>query len=217
MENATKALLIAAGIFFGILIVSISIFAFNQISEYYTSKEKNKNVEQLATFNKQYVSYNREDVRGSDLITLVNKIIDFNTSKEPEEATMEISIIIPRNTESEIFYYSDRPQLIKFNFSYTESNIKSTFLQPAEQINAKYPKGMAEKLASRISTLMDSDESKQRLLKELNITYEVDNTDILKYYEYQQFKRAHFNSEGVNYTSDGRVKSFKFTFNGKFE
>ena len=41
--------------------------------------------------------------------------------------------------------------------------------------------------------------------------------DIFKYYQYNQFKRAHFDCTELKYTSQGRVKSFSFEFNGTFE
>ena len=78
MENASKALLIAAGILIGLILITMIIFGYNQISSYYTNREEVKQSEQLAEFNKQYIGYDREDVRGSDLLSLVNKIIDYN-------------------------------------------------------------------------------------------------------------------------------------------
>ena len=43
--------------------------------------------------------------------------------------------------------------------------------------------------------------------------------DIYTYYEYLQFKRAHFDCEdrSVTYTNAGRIKEMKFVFNGKIE
>ena len=79
MENAVKALLIAAGVLVGIMILSLLMYGHGEISSYYREKEENKEFEQLAILNKQYIPYNRQDVRGSDIITLVNKIVDFNT------------------------------------------------------------------------------------------------------------------------------------------
>ena len=41
--------------------------------------------------------------------------------------------------------------------------------------------------------------------------------DILKYYQYMQFKRAHFDCKKLTFTDKGRVQSFRFEFTGKFE
>ena len=80
MENASKALLIAAGIMIGLIVITMIAYAHGKISNYYESKELTLQSEQLADFNKQFLGYNRADVRGSDLISLVNKIIDYNTN-----------------------------------------------------------------------------------------------------------------------------------------
>ena len=78
MENASKALLIAAGIMIGLIVITMIVYAHHKVSNYYRSKELTLESEQLADFNEQFLGYNRADVRGSDLISLVNKIIDYN-------------------------------------------------------------------------------------------------------------------------------------------
>jgi type II secretory pathway pseudopilin PulG len=78
MENATKALLIAAGIMLAIMIISLLLVGYNQISAYYTAKHEEKEIEQLADFNKVFQNYNREKIRGTDMLSLMNRIIDYN-------------------------------------------------------------------------------------------------------------------------------------------
>lgn len=229
MENATKALLMAAGIFFGLLVITMVLFMHGQISDYYETKETGEMIEQLTAFNKQYTSYNRADVRGSDLLSLINKIIDFNTSKDDDEKEIQIKITIPNTDKAKLFYYQydnynyegrGNIALIKINEIYTHRNIKSSFLDEADRIASSYSTGIAEKLAANISTLMghNSFKTKEQLLKQLNInSHNVKENDILKYYQYQQFKRAHFNCESLEFTNDGRVENFRFEFNGKFQ
>lgn len=234
MENATKALLIAAGILMGLAIISMIIVGYRQISNYYTTKEKSKIVEQLSEFNNQYIPYNREDVRGSDLLSLINKVIDFNKLSDEEEIT--ISIYIPMNDKAKLLYYNynDNKNIkliplgtngITYKITATENTIKS-MLNDANNIENtydQYGKGMANQLANNLSVLFSYDESKIRnrtsYLEELKVpdTGNRLTNDILKYYQYVQFKRAHFNCESLTFTENGRVKSFKFTFNNKFE
>lgn len=226
MENASKALLMVAGIFFGLLIITTVLFMHGRISDYYESKETNKKTEQLATFNKQYSSYNRTDVRGSDLLSLINKIIDFNSNKDDGEEEIKIRIKIPNIDNAKLFYYqygnlnyeSNNITLIEIDKTYTHKNIKNSFLNEANSIESKYPRGVAEKLSANLSTLMgqNSLKTREQLLKQLNIT-SVDNNDILKYYQYQQFKRAHFDCTSLEFTKNGRVEIIRFQFNGKFE
>ena len=243
MENASKALLIAAGVLVGLILLSMIMVGYRQISSYYRAKETNKVVQQLSDFNEQYIPYNRDDVRGTDLISLVNRIIDFNKLKDEEEIT--ISITIPGSMYSanldpnvKLFYYNYNSYDYGINSirlvdigNYNAAKITS-MLNEANEIESKYSQygqGMAMKLASNISTVMgeNTSKSKKDLLIELKIMKKnesnsiantrVDNSDILKYYQYVQFKRAHFDCEKLSYTEQGRVKSFKFKFNGTFE
>lgn len=78
MENATKALLIAAGVFFGIMILSTCIFAYTQITEYYRNEEKEDLIKQTIKFNNEYEAYIRNNVRGNEILSLINKVVDYN-------------------------------------------------------------------------------------------------------------------------------------------
>lgn len=219
MENASKALLMAAGVLFGLMIISVCIFVFNQISDYYETKEANRQTTQLATFNSQYLMYQNNNLRGSDLLSLINKILDFNILKGDEDPEIEISIKIEDSlSKSKEFYYQPdnySVKLINIGQLYTEDNIDNV-LGEVNRIERKYTKEMAEKLTSKIDTYFTSATSKQNLLKELRITNVVDN-DILKYYQYQQFKRARFECKIVKFTETGRVQKIEVKFINKFE
>jgi len=226
MENAVKALLIASGVLVGILIISLAVLGHRRISDYYSAKEEAIQFEQLTAFNKQYTPYHRNNVRGSDLLSLINKITDFNKLKDEEE--IKISIYIPNNTETQMIYYNysrnKDTKLILLGTTYTQNTI-NTILNEANSIEAKYTKSTAIRLAANISNLMGDNRLKEpeELLEELKMNasqyggLSVIQNEILKYYQYQQFKRAHFNSENLTYTDNGRVKSFNFRFNGTFE
>ena len=222
MENASKALLIAAGIFFGLMIITISLFMHNQISNYYETKETSRLTEQMATFNAKYLIYQKQDLRGSDLLSLINKIIDFNKSKRDEEPEIEISIKIGNSAKAkEIYYQFDtykNIKLINLTTIYTEDNSEAV-LNEANAIESEYTKGIAEKLAANVSTLLGQNSSKtrQQLLEEYKIITTIDNEKILKYYQYQQFKRAHFDCKITKFTDTGRVQKFEATFNQRIQ
>ena len=238
MENAAKALLIASGVLVGIIIISMIMFSYRQISDYYNSKDQAKEFETLSAFNEQYIPYNRDNVRGSDIVSLTNKIIDFNTLKEEEPITIEIKIATEvYKSEADSFYYMGKPSdntkiLVDIDKIYS-SNPKlalgqvnlQNMLNEAMSIESKYSYGIATKLAANISTLMGNNSRKTsaELLKELKVNQSeygglvAIQDDIYKYYQYNQFKRAHFNCTELSYTQNGRVKSFKFEFNGKIE
>lgn len=227
MENAAKALLIAGGILIGLIIISLMLYGHSQISNYYETKEQEKETGQLAEFNKQYIPYNRDNVRGSDLLSLVNRIIDYNEPKmnDINEEKINISIFID---DIQNFYYkyaeNKNVKLIQSGTTYTQDNLNSKLISPANQIEIKYTQALATKLSANITTLMGDNSRKEPndLFAELKVNASsygglaTIRQDILLYYQYQQFKRAHFNCENLTY-KDGRVKSFTFRFNGTFE
>lgn len=235
MENASKALLIAAGIMIGLIVLTMIVYAHSQVSSYYKSKELALEGEQLANFNKRFIGYNRADVRGSDLISLINKIIDYNVDDMNfvNDEKIEISITIPNDDNAKLFYYNyDKyyntagKKLIKFGASnkYTHLDINARLIQPAVAIEVNYRQEWATKLASKMSTIMgeNSYQTPEKLFEELKFKYEdyggiaQVQKDILTYYQYVQFKRAHFDCKELMY-EEGRVKSFTFEFNGTFE
>ena len=78
MENSSKALLIAGGVLMAIMVVTLLVIGYNSITNYQRSKQSNMTQEQIAEFNKQYEAYNRDDVTGFELVSLINKVLSYN-------------------------------------------------------------------------------------------------------------------------------------------
>ena len=83
MENASKALMLAGGVLISLIIISMIVLVSNSLTSYQYIKNQSKEVDLVADFNAQYEAYNRDDVRGNDLYTLANKVIDYNSHKTP--------------------------------------------------------------------------------------------------------------------------------------
>jgi len=73
MENASKALLIAAGMFLALLILSMLIYMSNSINGIAKKKNEKKAAEQLTEFNAKYEAYNKMLMYGTDVVTIINK------------------------------------------------------------------------------------------------------------------------------------------------
>ena len=86
MENASKALIMAAGVLIALMILGALILMFSNLSNYQDTNIQTDREAQIVEFNNQYETYNRDDVRGSDLYSLLNKVVDYNRRKS-EEAT----------------------------------------------------------------------------------------------------------------------------------
>ena len=84
MENASKALIMAGGVLIGLMILGALILMFNSLSSYQNTNQQGEAEAQVVEFNNQYVTYDNENVRGSDLYSLLNKVIDYNRRESSE-------------------------------------------------------------------------------------------------------------------------------------
>lgn len=97
MENIAKALLIAAGILFSVMLLSMLMITYNQISSHYQQKHELAVMEQVERFNREFENYNRQYIRGNDLISFMNKVIDYNAGQAYNEGISSKRILVEIN------------------------------------------------------------------------------------------------------------------------
>lgn len=78
MENASKALLMAGGVLLTILVVSLLMYAISMYSDYQQNQIRLAEIEDTAKFNQQFTNYERDDVLGYEVLSLANKVMDYN-------------------------------------------------------------------------------------------------------------------------------------------
>ena len=90
MENASKALLMAGSILIAILILSLVIYALSVFSEYQEKQDALANIENISKFNEQFINYDRDNVKGYEILSLIHQVIDYNNRRSSvTEATGE--------------------------------------------------------------------------------------------------------------------------------
>lgn len=82
MENASKALLIAGGVLIALIIMSLLVVTFTKIGDYQKSQSTSSKESELAKFNRDFERYTEGEIKGVDIVSLINKIHDYNTKKE---------------------------------------------------------------------------------------------------------------------------------------
>lgn len=87
MENASKALLIAGGVLIAMLLISLLIYGWTVVSEYQDSKKELADIEDVSKFNDQFLQYDRDDVQGYELLSLIHKVIDYNQRKTEDSTS----------------------------------------------------------------------------------------------------------------------------------
>lgn len=163
MENASKAIIMAGSVLLTIAMVSLLIFGWNKFSAYYSSDDDLADIDDLTKFNLQFTNYERDDVHGYELVSLANKVYDYNTRRsnaagnKSNEWYNPITMTIDFNGMEKKFKYSNdltrRDSLFKEG-KYSNKGIEN-FIQKATGIEEKFGgKDKAEKLAKNIGSLI---------------------------------------------------------------
>jgi len=78
MENASKALMMAGAILITIMIFGMAMYFYAQYSEFPEKQGEAIKLAQIAKFNQEYESYYKEKMYGTDVVTIMNKVISNN-------------------------------------------------------------------------------------------------------------------------------------------
>lgn len=78
MENASKALIMAASVLIGILIVSLAVYLFASFGGQFAILQQENLTKELANFNKQFSIYEGKDLTIYDIITVANLATENN-------------------------------------------------------------------------------------------------------------------------------------------
>lgn len=141
MENASKALLMAAGVLISLLIVSSFIFMYNHLKSLPKTQEKLLEEEQLIEFNKQYESYNRKNLKGTDVISVINKAIDSN-AKYGEQYYVNVTFKLKNEVKDEVRKHESKKNGNKWQIIENPvTNIESFTLEKYKEYSIKNDTG----------------------------------------------------------------------------
>ena len=247
MENASKALIMAGSVLIALMIIGALILTFSNITAYQETNTRSTRSTQMAEFNSQYETYNRKDVRGSDLYSLLNKAIDYNRREstagtnwadrgqemayEPMTITFTISNISELSADGTNRLFTSSTNEVTGKSNDFGNKVKDEI----DDLEDTYGQTSLTNLTTNLTKIFIDDgadvDKKEEAVKNFNSASrkltvnnfsEIDEdstirSDVYKYYEYIQFKRAHFDCEKVEYNNQtGRITKMEFKFNGKF-
>ena len=78
MENATKALLIAAAVLVAILIISLGLAVYNKSAN--TVDQANLSSQEIQAQNEKFTRFNGKNKRGSEVNSLLQTVLNYNLS-----------------------------------------------------------------------------------------------------------------------------------------
>lgn len=108
MENASKALIIAGSILIAILLITMIVFFGNKMSSYFAAKHDEKMIEQNIEFNNRFENYNGQTIRGNEVISLLNRVIDYNNYSVDIENYERVEISIDLKGHQNEFAFEGR-------------------------------------------------------------------------------------------------------------
>lgn len=236
MENAAKALLIGAGVIFTLLIISLLVVLYNKVSSYYEFQSDMTEAEQLQKFNARFENYHDKKIRGSELVSIMNMIIDYNNlqadARDYDPVNVEIDL---KGHQDEIKYKNEAGgnTLITGSTIHNNNGTDDTPIRRIAETSSRLSTSLGisdvnlQRLSASINHIVDEPTNsdakteyknyRKQLLKRI-LKYDVTEAEIdnikkatYQYYQFTQFKRAMFECTSVTYnTNNGRVKGMTF-------
>lgn len=96
MENASKALLIAAAILIAIILITLGIYVLNQGSE--VVKSNNLSEVEIMQFNEKFTSFEGTNVKGSQVNSLLTRVVQNNVANT-EDTSKQVTVDATAATE----------------------------------------------------------------------------------------------------------------------
>ncbi len=90
MENATKALLIAAAVLVAIIIISLGVYVVSLAQNQMKGAESGLNDVEIQSFNSTYKSYEGTSVSGTKVKALVDAVYNHNLTESDESRKIEL-------------------------------------------------------------------------------------------------------------------------------
>ena len=231
MENASKALIMAGSVLIALMIIGALILTFSNITAYQETNTRSTRSTQMAEFNSQYETYNRKDVRGSDLYSLLNKAIDYNRREstagtnwadrgqemayEPMTITFTISNISELSADGTNRLFTSSTNEVTGKSNDFGDKVKDEI----DDLEAEYGQSSLTNLTTNLTKIFidgnPTDQEQKEAVQNFNSASKKKTVssfseineksqirqDVYKYYEYIQFKRAYFNCTNVKYNS----------------
>lgn len=224
MENASKALLMAGGILIALLVIGSVLLMFNQIGNYRRANTDSEKSSQIADFNKDFVRYaDGEEIKGVDIISLANKVVDYNQKKGTansvdynKKITLKINLAPSASSNFITTYEKDgKSELFDRKTNWTVSSSDTQFVSRVTQfaaLESTYTLGTMIKLSANYDSIESGDKTASQVAGKNVEDIDRDPSIIKKYREYSEFKSSTFINDGEPKYDNGQVVELSFKF-----
>lgn len=221
MENASKALLMAGGVLIGLLVIGALVLMVNQLGSYQKQNVGTEQERQIAQFNQEFTRFTDQRIDGTDIVSLVNKVVDYNTkSGGVNSLNYDIKITLTIDVAGFATKYgtNNTSKIFGNTTKYTINNSSSPFysiIRTYTNMENTYGLENLKKLSSNFDSVYENGTKsvKDVIGKEiLDLNPPNGKIRIERHREYSEFKSSKFRSvESPKYT-DGQISGLKFQF-----
>lgn len=211
MENASKALLMAGGVLIALLVISLLVYFYSDIKDLMGINNKISVSEQIEEFNKQYDVYYRNNLYGSDILSLINKVYDYNIRESKEQGYQKLKMEVTFNKNHKDY---DGNIVISKKEVYTEETLKIIVDDLQEKVDYYSKKKAIQGKSTTIAMISGYRANElEYYFSENNVTdlkKEQINKDIANYLSYKSLlstiKNLSFKANDFEYDkSNGRI------------
>lgn len=148
MENVSKALIMAGSVLIALMVISLLVYFYGDIKDLMGIHNKIEVSEQIEEFNKQYDVYYRNNLYGSDILSLINKVYDYNIREAKSEDYQKLKMQVTFN-KNYIDY--EGTVIISKKSIYNEDTLKSIADNLQEKTDYYAKKQVGQKKNTTIS------------------------------------------------------------------
>lgn len=94
MENTSKALIIAAEILIGVLLLTLMVFTFRALDNFSDAVDSNIETKNIGEFNARFEKYRgKNDLTAQDVITIGNLAKQYNIEVQEEQLLVNVTVL----------------------------------------------------------------------------------------------------------------------------
>lgn len=200
MENASKALIMAGSVLIAIIIIALLYSFITTLSTMQQEEDLLLLAEQTEKFNREYEAFQKKLLRGTDVVTVINKAMANNKKYDDQETVYDINIKFKLKTA-----------ISKITVEYKDGEVsKSKDVVEFEEgtVYSLIDNSQPDRINAKIKDLMSNGTQEYKLE---NYSGAGDLSYKKIYMEFTVFKRKIFKCTKIGYNNEtGRVNLLEF-------
>ena len=187
------------------MVISAFVFFYRDITDYNQFKADEQTIQEIADFNKSYDSYTKE-IYGSQLLSLTNKIKDYNTKINTYRSSYKgykeiyLEVTLKNGEKKDVTYFDDMMESFNKAMEFYQS---TNYLETLYKVYIEYPNDTSAEIQKQ-AVLNKIGKSENDIVKN-NL-----KKDYNSYLEYKQLKNNKFNITNIEYYENGRIKKMSY-------